>query len=337
MGMILVEQSGMELPAAARGKLSSKGLVGELSADIGELTELTSLDLSFNQGLCGSLTPHIGDLQKLETLILQGCSFTGTLPPELGNLGQLSFLSLRGNNFTGEIPFTLGNITKLQWLDLADNQLTGSIPVSTSTSPGLDHLKNAKQLIFSKNQLSGPIPPELFSSDMVLTQVRLDGNSLVGNIPSNVNELKNLMLLELQNNMLSGPLPNLAGLNNLFRLDLSNNSFQKSEAPAWLSALPSLNILIIDNGPFYGLVPTDIFNLPRIVVVSLRSNAFSGTLHLSSNINRGLQLVRLENNGISSITVDSTFKQTFSLSGNPVCSSAQANVTTFCQAPSTEP
>ncbi|XP_027174726.1 probable leucine-rich repeat receptor-like protein kinase At5g49770 [Coffea eugenioides] len=315
-------------------KLSSKGLVGELSADIGELTELTSLDLSFNQGLCGSLTPHIGDLQKLETLILQGCSFTGTLPPELGNLGQLSFLSLRGNNFTGEIPFSLGNITKLQWLDLADNQLTGSIPVSTSTSPGLDHLKNAKQLIFSKNQLSGPIPPELFSSDMVLTQVMFDKNqfsgeipssiglvqtiltlflgenSLTGRIPSNINNLTNLIALDMPNNKLSGPLPNLSGMNSLLRVELSNNSFEESEAPAWFSTLPSLNILNIDNGSLRGSLPPTLFGLPDLAVVSLRNNAFNGTLFIGSNINQNILGVDLENNGISSISIDPVFKST---------------------------
>ncbi|KAL2920718.1 hypothetical protein RDABS01_012209 [Bienertia sinuspersici] len=126
--------------------LSTMGLTGKLSGDIGGLTNLRSLDLSFNRGLTGSLTPRIGDLQKLNILILAGCGFSGSIPPELGNLEELSFLALNSNNFTGEIPHSLGNLSKLYWLDLADNQLSGSIPVSTPNSPGLDLLLKAKHL-----------------------------------------------------------------------------------------------------------------------------------------------------------------------------------------------
>ncbi|KAJ0611765.1 putative leucine-rich repeat-containing, plant-type, leucine-rich repeat domain superfamily [Helianthus annuus] len=107
--------------------LSSMGLVGQLVGDIGGLTALTSLDLSFNGGLTGSISPRIGDLKSLNILILAGCSFTGNIPPEIGNLKELSFLALNTNNLTGEIPPSLGSLSKLYWLDLAENHLTGSI------------------------------------------------------------------------------------------------------------------------------------------------------------------------------------------------------------------
>ncbi|XP_043701993.1 leucine-rich repeat receptor protein kinase HPCA1-like [Telopea speciosissima] len=152
--------------------LSTMGLKGTLSSgDIGQLTELISLDLSFNRGLTGTLSPQLGNLQKLNILILAGCSFTGTIPKELGNMVKLSFLALNSNNFSGGIPPSLGNLSKLYWLDLAENQLTGSLPVSNSTNPGLDLLFKAKHFHFNKNQLSGPIPLKLFNSKMVLIHV----------------------------------------------------------------------------------------------------------------------------------------------------------------------
>uniref|UniRef100_A0A251UKB5 Putative leucine-rich repeat domain, L domain-like protein n=1 Tax=Helianthus annuus TaxID=4232 RepID=A0A251UKB5_HELAN len=40
-------------------------LTGELSGDIGQLSELQVLDLSYNKGLKGSLTQEIGKLKKL--------------------------------------------------------------------------------------------------------------------------------------------------------------------------------------------------------------------------------------------------------------------------------
>uniref|UniRef100_A0A6M2ECZ0 Leucine-rich repeat-containing N-terminal plant-type domain-containing protein n=1 Tax=Populus davidiana TaxID=266767 RepID=A0A6M2ECZ0_9ROSI len=126
--------------------LSTMNLKGKLSGDIGGLTELRSLDLSFNTNLTGSLTPRLGDLLKLNILILAGCGFSGSIPDELGNLAELSFLALNSNNFSGGIPPSLGKLSKLYWLDLADNQLTGPIPISKNTTPGLDLLLNAKHL-----------------------------------------------------------------------------------------------------------------------------------------------------------------------------------------------
>ncbi|KAM1272252.1 hypothetical protein ACFX2J_032965 [Malus domestica] len=73
-------------------ELSSTGLKGELTGDIGGLTELRSLDLSFNPGLTGSLSPRLGDLKKLNVLVLAGCSFNVNIPDELGNLAELTYL-----------------------------------------------------------------------------------------------------------------------------------------------------------------------------------------------------------------------------------------------------
>ncbi|XP_076899163.1 leucine-rich repeat receptor protein kinase HPCA1-like [Bidens hawaiensis] len=61
-------------------------LMGFLSGDIGQLSELQLLDLSYNKGLAGSLTPEIGKLKKLSHLHLIGCSFIGPLPHALGSL-----------------------------------------------------------------------------------------------------------------------------------------------------------------------------------------------------------------------------------------------------------
>jgi len=151
--------------------LSTMSLKGKLNGDIATLSELRSLDLSFNRDLTGSLSPVLGNLQKLNILILAGCSFSGTIPDQLGNLKELSFLALNSNNFTGSIPPSLGKLSNLYWLDLADNQLSGPLPVSSITTPGLDQLHKAKHFHFNKNQLSGSIPPQLFSSEMVLIHV----------------------------------------------------------------------------------------------------------------------------------------------------------------------
>ncbi|KAF7847324.1 hypothetical protein BT93_L3085 [Corymbia citriodora subsp. variegata] len=175
--------------------LSSMNIKGSLSGDIGGLTELRSLVLSFNQDLTGSLTPQLGDLSKLNTLILQGCGFTGNIPDELGKLSQLTFLALNNNKFTGSIPASLGNLSQLSWLDLAENQLTGPIPLSANNTFGLDLLVNAKHFHFNKNQLSGPILDELFSAKMNLIHVLFDSNQFEGSIPSTLGLVRTLEAL----------------------------------------------------------------------------------------------------------------------------------------------
>ncbi|KAK6144928.1 hypothetical protein DH2020_021748 [Rehmannia glutinosa] len=294
-------------------------------------SRITSLDLSFNPGLTGSLSPRLGDLQKLTILILAGCGFTNNIPSELGNLSELTFLALNSNNLTGDIPPSLGKLSKLYWLDLAENKLTGHIPVSSAFGPGLDQLKKAKHFHFNKNQLSGEIPSQLFNSDMSLIHLLFDGNELEGDIPSTVTLVQTLEVVRLDRNSLKGTVPsNLNNLTNVIELDLSNNSFKQSKAPDWFSTLQSLTTLMIEYGPLEGSVPSEIFSLPQIQQVKLRNNAFGDKLDMSGNINQQLQLVDLENNDISSVTIGSQYKSTLLLIGNPVCSATLEN-TVYCQ------
>ncbi|KAG7944210.1 hypothetical protein I3843_15G088100 [Carya illinoinensis] len=207
-------------------KLSTMGLEGKLEGDIGELTELTTLDLSSNRGLSGSLSPRLGNLQKLNFLILAGCSFSGDIPDELGNLSELLFLALNSNNLTGNIPPSLGKFSKLYWLDLAENMLTGPLPISTSMAPGLDHLLAAKHFHFNKNKLSGPIPAKLFSSNMKLIHILFDGNQLSGSIPPTLGLVNSLEVLVMEYGSLQGPIPrDLFSFPQLQQVKLRNNKF----------------------------------------------------------------------------------------------------------------
>ncbi|XP_071696724.1 leucine-rich repeat receptor protein kinase HPCA1-like isoform X2 [Rutidosis leptorrhynchoides] len=310
--------------------LSSINLIGKLSGDIAQFSELQILDLSYNKGLTGSLTPDIGSLKKLTTLILVGCGFNGPLPETIGSLPQLTFLSLNSNGFSGPIPPSIGNLTKLYWLDLADNKLSGSIPVSDGTSAGLDFLVNTKHFHFGKNKLSGEIPAQLFSSEMTLKHVlfednqfsgpfpltlglvqtlevlRLDRNSLSGNVTSNINNLTQINELYLSNNKFDGTLPDLTGMTLLNYLDMSNNSFEPSPIPEWLSSLQSLTTLV------------------------LRNNLLSGTLDFGADYSNDLQLLDMTYNKITDFTPPSGFTTNLTLFANPVCMKSEA---TYCKPP----
>ncbi|RWR90747.1 putative leucine-rich repeat receptor-like protein kinase [Cinnamomum micranthum f. kanehirae] len=338
-------------------RLSSMGLLGQLNGDIGGLTELRILDLSFNRGLTGPVSPMIGNLQNLTTLILAGCHFAGNIPNEIGNLKKLSYLALNSNNFTGKMPPSLGMLSNLNWLDVADNQLSGPLPVSTSTTPGLDKLLNARHFHFNKNNLSGNIPAKLFSSEMKLIHIifdgneltggipstlglvktllvlRLDRNSLSGEVPSNLNNLTDIIELNLANNRLTGPIPKLTSeMTSLNHVDLSNNLFDKSEAPIWFSTIQSLTILVMECGTLHGQVPQGLFSLPDLREVRLKNNSFNSAPNIVDSINEQLQLVDLESNNISAITFGSRdTSSTLKLSGNPVCNSNLLAIEDYCQ------
>ncbi|KAG4401468.1 hypothetical protein GLYMA_07G270800v4 [Glycine max] len=326
--------------------LSSTGLAGQLSGDIGSLSELETLDLSYNKDLTGPLPESIGELKKLATLILVGCSFKGPIPDSIGNMQELLFLSLNSNSFSGPIPHSIGNLSKLYWLDLADNQLQGNIPVSSGDISGLDKLHHAKHFHLGKNNLSGSIPPQLFSSEMALIHVllesnqltdkipptlglvqslevvRLDGNSLNGPVPPNINNLTHVQDLYLSNNKLSGSLPNLTGMNALSYLDMSNNSFKPLDFPGWFSTLKSLTTLKMERTQLQGQVPTSLFTLINLQIVVLKDNKINGTLDIGSSYSNQLRLVDFETNSIDSFEQKDevpNVKIKIILKDNPIC------------------
>ncbi|XP_015057835.1 probable leucine-rich repeat receptor-like protein kinase At5g49770 [Solanum pennellii] len=324
-------------------KLSSINLKGELSGDIEGLSELQILDLSYNKGLTGSLPQSIGNLKSLSILILVGCGFSGLIPNTIGSLSQLEFLSLNLNNFIGPIPASVGNLSKLRWLDLADNKLSGPLPISHGSTPGLDMLVHTKHFHLGRNQFSGEIPDQLFSSNMTLKHllleqnqltgkipsslglvqtlevVRLDRNSLDGTIPSTLKSLTLMSELFLSNNKFTGPLPNLAGMNALNYLDMSNNTFSSADFPQWFSSLQSLTTLVMENAQLQGEIPPTLFSLFQLQTVNLRGNKINGTLNIASNYSGQLKLIDLQNNSIDSYTVRPGFSFQIILMHNPVC------------------
>ncbi|XP_061354222.1 leucine-rich repeat receptor protein kinase HPCA1-like [Gastrolobium bilobum] len=334
--------------------LPGTGLTGQLSGDIGSLSELETLDLSYNRDLTGPLPQEIGNLKKLSKLILVGCGFTGPIPDEIGSLQQLVFLSLNSNYFVGPIPPSIGNLSNLIWLDLTDNQLDGSIPVSSRSTPGLDMLLTTKHFHLGKNKLSGEIPSQLFSSKMTLIHVifesnqligsipetlglvkslvvvRLEKNSLDGYVPQNLNNLTNVTDLLLSNNKLQGSLPNLTGMNSLEYLDLSNNNFDPSGFPPWLSNMKNLRTLLMESVNLYGKIPVPLFSLAYLENVVLKSNKLDGTLDIGTNYSKQLQLIDLQSNSIEDFKQQNEFPNiTIILVYNPICDETGATGT-YC-------
>ena len=111
-------------------ELAYANLHGKIPAELGNLANLTRLEIAGTYEVSGEIPSELGNLANLRVLILAENGLTGEIPHELGNLANLRRLNLAENALSGAIPSELGNLANLEYLSLAENQLTGCIPQS---------------------------------------------------------------------------------------------------------------------------------------------------------------------------------------------------------------
>eukprot|EP00245_Coleochaete_scutata_P008745 TRINITY_DN2731_c0_g2_i2.p1 TRINITY_DN2731_c0_g2~~TRINITY_DN2731_c0_g2_i2.p1 ORF type:complete len:418 (+),score=52.08 TRINITY_DN2731_c0_g2_i2:120-1373(+) len=175
-------------------------LTGNLSSFIGNLTELTFLDLSFNQ-ISGPIPREIGRLVKLTKLYLGRNLFTGNIPAELGNLVLAEELTMDRCQLSGTVPVELGKLTTVTKLDLSFNSFNAAIPKE------LGNLPSIKQMYLAAGKFTGEIPPELGLLPFI-EKLDLSNNNFTGSVPLTfLNLTDTLYQLGIGSNRLSGYLP----------------------------------------------------------------------------------------------------------------------------------
>ncbi|CAM0948561.1 unnamed protein product [Alopecurus aequalis] len=244
--------------------LTAQNLQGQITPSLGNLTFLTTLDLSVNS-FVGSL-PILGHLQKLHTLFLNNNNLNGIIPDSLTNCSNLANLDLSLNQLTGVIPPRIGNLTKLIGLSLNRNNFTGIIP------PALGTIATLMGVYLEENQLSGQIPHELWQMPNIV-ELTLSQNSLSGGIPQILPNMSSLVKLSLSVNMLGGSLPPNIG-----------------------NALPSLQLLFLGRNMFEGHIPASLGNASGFEKLSLAKNNFSGQIPRSFGMLSKMTNLDLEGN-----------------------------------------
>jgi Leucine-rich repeat (LRR) protein len=294
--------------------LPAYDLIGSIPAAIGNLTYLTTLNLSSNN-IFNSIPRSIGLIRNLSVLSLATNHINGTIPSTIANLTSLSQLVLSGNRLTGSIPEMLYLKNKhLQTIELGDNHLTGSL------SGKIGNLKKLTVLDLSTNLLTYTIPEEI-GDCKYLQQLILNDNGLNGTISTSLASLKSLIYLELGANLLSGTFPKnvLSELNslqilsllqnrltssipdefqnmaNLTAIDLYANRFNGS-FPSSLTNCRKLTSIDIHNNLFSGPLPEDIGNLQSLIDLSLSLNELNGTIPESLYTMHSMQYLFLETN-----------------------------------------
>ena len=103
------------------------------------------------------------------------------------------------------------------------------------------------ELVLDGNNLIGDLPPELGKLES-LTRLALNRNGLTGAIPQELGSLSNLSILGLARNSLSGALPDeLGDLSTLTRLSLHDNTGLSGPLPSGFTGLTNLQRLAIAN------------------------------------------------------------------------------------------
>ncbi|KAM3689066.1 hypothetical protein ACJW31_09G017700 [Castanea mollissima] len=108
-----------------------------------------------------------------------------------------------------------------------------------------------------------------------IVKITLSGKNLTGNIPSDFAKLTGLVELWLDNNSLSGPIPDFTGCVDLKIIHLENNQLT-GELPSSLMNLPNLRELYVQNNMLSGTMPSGLLNKNLILNYSGNINLREG-------------------------------------------------------------
>jgi Leucine-rich repeat (LRR) protein len=114
----------------------------------------------------------------------------------------MEVVDLSSNKLSGSVPSIIGTYSKLSTLDLSFNELNGSIPVGLVTSQSLTRLN------LSGNQFTGPLLLQGSGASELLIlppfqpmeYFDVSNNSLEGVLPSDIDRMVRLKLLNLARN-----------------------------------------------------------------------------------------------------------------------------------------
>ncbi|CAA7028245.1 unnamed protein product [Microthlaspi erraticum] len=277
--------------------LSGNLLIGHVP-DLSHMHKLQAMDLSDNkfsgllenQGLC--------KLKHLRELDLSRNKFVGQLPQCFGNLTQLQVLDISSNNLNGTIPSFISDLDSLEYLSFLDNEFEGFFSfelIANLSKLKVFKLSSKSSLLKIETEISWPLRFQLSVIDLQYCNLEI--------VPSFLHHQKDLRLINLSNNKLTGispswflenypklqvlllrnssltifQLPRLL-VHSLQVLDLSINKFDQRLPEHIGHVLQNTRHLNLSNNGFQGALPSSLGEMKKLYFLDLSHNNFSGTL-----------------------------------------------------------
>jgi Leucine-rich repeat (LRR) protein len=235
--------------------------------------QLKYLDLSYNN-IHGQIPKWLWNTSK-DTLMLVNFShnFLTGFDQHLVNFPwpHLHILDLRSNKLQS-LPPIPPPLTVIYLV--ADNMLQGEI------SPLICTLSSLYSLDLSNNKFRGILPHCFGNFNNSMSILNLRGNNFHGMIPQLCAKGSRMKMIDLSQNQFKGVLPrSLSNCKMIEIINLGRNQLNEV-FPTWLGTLPELRVLILRQNGFYGVVgsPTTIFASPKLRIIDLSANKFTGKL-----------------------------------------------------------
>ncbi|KAL6315429.1 hypothetical protein AAG906_000544 [Vitis piasezkii] len=304
---------------------------GPISPEISHLSNLVSLDLSWN--IDTEFAPHgfdslVQNLTKLQKLHLGGISISSIFPKFLLNWASLVSLDLLDGALHGRFPDHDIHLPKLEVLDLRwNNGLSGTFPrfsennsltelyLSSKNFSGelpasIGNLKSLKILVLHNCGFSGSIPSSIGNLKSLIA-LALPGCEFSGSIPASLGNLTQIIALHLDRNHFSGKISKVINSFNNFRnlisLGLASNNFS-GQLPPSIGNLTNLQDLYLSDNfnMFNGTIPSWLYTMPSLVQLDLSHNKLTG--HIGEFQFDSLEYIDLTMNELHGSVPGSIFK-----------------------------
>ncbi|KAB2620405.1 leucine-rich repeat receptor-like protein CLAVATA2 [Pyrus ussuriensis x Pyrus communis] len=287
--------------------LSNNSISGLIPVSLGNLSLLKELFIDHNsfEGVVSEV--HFTNLTRLSTFyanensltlktspdwvppfqlsILSLCSWrldSSQLPAWLQSQKHLLYLNMSSTGISGTIPSWWWNISSVGEngpiiMDLSRNQLSGEVPNIASTH-WLDYSTSEVEIFLGSNQFNGSLP----HVSSVVTALDLSNSSFSGTLShffcDRSDVPKNLRVLLLDNNLLTGEIPDCRlHWPNLEAVNLEDNNLT-GKIPSSIGDLLSLGSLHLRNNNLSGELPVSLQNCRELIILDLRGNKFVGSI-----------------------------------------------------------